>query len=61
MKKRFLYSLILVLFVAASAFMLTRITKQGNKNETVYSKLLPRKNSLAYAAEWEVMKIMLMY
>jgi tetratricopeptide (TPR) repeat protein len=56
MKKRFLYSLILVLFVAASAFMLTRITKQGNKNETVYSKLLPRKNSLAYAAEWEVMK-----
>ncbi len=56
MKKSFLYSFLLVLFVAASAFMLTRITKQGNKNETVYSKLLPRKTSLAYAAEWAVVK-----
>ncbi len=56
MKKTFLYSFLLVLFVAASAFMLTRITKQGNKNETVYSKLLPRKTSLAYAAEWAVVK-----
>ncbi len=56
MKKTFLYSFLLVLFVAASAFMLTRIIKQGNKNETVYSKLLPRKTSLAYAAEWAVVK-----
>jgi len=56
MKKTFLYSFLLVLFVAASAFMLARITKKGNKNETVYSKLLPRKTSLAYAAEWAVVK-----
>src|SRR6187200_3147145 len=56
MKKRFLYSFLFVLFVAVSAFMLTRITKPGNKNETVYKGLLPRKTSLAYAAEWAVMK-----
>ena len=56
MKKRFLYSFLFVLFVAVSAFMLTRITKPGNKNETVYKELLPRKTSLAYAAEWAVMK-----
>ena len=55
MKKRFLYSFLLVLFVAASAFMLTRIKKTG-KNETAYSSLLPRKSSLAYAAEWAVVK-----
>lgn len=56
MKKRSLYSFLLVLFVAASAFMLTRITKPGSKNETVYKELLPRKTSLAYAAEWAVVK-----
>ena len=56
MKKRFLYSFLLVLFVAASAFMITRMKKPGNKNETVYSKLLPRKTSLAYAGEWAVLK-----
>lgn len=56
MKKTFLYSFLLVLFVAASAFMLTRITKQDNKNEAIYSKLLPRKSSLSYAAEWAVVK-----
>ena len=56
MKKRSLHSFLLVLFVAASAFMLTRITKPGSKNETVYKELLPRKTSLAYAAEWAVVK-----
>ena len=56
MKKRFLFSLLLVLFLAASAFMLTRISKLGNKNKTVYSKLLPRKTSIAYATEWAVIK-----
>lgn len=55
MKKRFLYSFLFVLFVAASAFMLTRIKKTG-KNETAYSSLLPRKSSLAYAAEWAVVE-----
>ena len=56
MKKTFLYSFLLVLFVAASAFMLTRITKPGNNKETVYKELLPRKASLVYAAEWAVVK-----
>ena len=56
MKKRFLYSLLLVLFVAASAFVFTKFSKTGNKNETVYTELLPRKTSLAYTAEWAVIK-----
>ena len=55
MKNRFLYSFLLVLFVAASAFMLTRIKKPG-KSETAYSSLLPRKSPLAYAAEWAVVR-----
>ena len=56
MKKRLLYSVLLVLFVAASAFMLTRIKKPGYKVENIYGGLLPRKTSLAYAAEWEIVK-----
>ena len=56
MKKRFLYSTLLILFVGATAFMLTRIKKSSNKNENVYSELLPRKTSLAYATEWAVIK-----
>ena len=56
MKKRSFYLFLFVLFVEASAFMLTRITKPGNKKETVYKKLLPRKTSLDYAAEWTVVK-----
>lgn len=55
MKKRFLYSFLLLLSVAASAFMLTRIKKTA-KNETAYRSLLPRKSSLDYAAEWAVVK-----
>lgn len=56
MKKRSLYPALLILFVAASAFMIIRITKPGNKNVYVYSELLPRKTSLAYTAEWAVIK-----
>ena len=56
MKKRFLNSFLLVLFVAMCAFMISRMKKPGNKNETVYKELLPRKSSLAYAAEWAVVK-----
>ena len=56
MKKRVLYWVLLVLFVAASVFMLTRIAKPGYKDEMTYSGLLPRKSSLAYAAEWAVVK-----
>ena len=56
MKKRFINSFLLVLFVAASAFMISRMKKPGNKNETVYKELLPRKTPLAYAAEWAAVK-----
>ena len=55
MKKRFLYSFLLLLSVAASTFMLTRI-KKTTKNKTAYCSLLPRKSSLAYAVEWTVVK-----
>jgi tetratricopeptide (TPR) repeat protein len=56
MKRRFHYPALLILFAAASAFMLIRITKPDNKKVYVYSELLPRKTSLAYAAEWAVIK-----
>jgi tetratricopeptide (TPR) repeat protein len=56
MKKRLLYPALLVLFVAVSAFILIHIKKPGNKNETVYSGLLPRKASLDYEAEWVAVK-----
>lgn len=56
MKKRFLYPALLIFFVAASAFMIIRITHPGNKNGHVYSELLPRKTSLAYSAEWALIK-----
>ena len=38
------------------AFMISRMKKPGNKKETVYKELLPCKSSLAYAAEWVVVK-----
>ena len=56
MKKRFLYPALFIFFVAASAFMLIRLTKPDNKNVSVYSELLPRKTLLAYTAEWAVIK-----
>ncbi|HEU4860063.1 MAG TPA: tetratricopeptide repeat protein [Chitinophagaceae bacterium] len=56
MKKRFLYRAFLILFVAASAFMLIGITNRSNKDGHVYIELLPRKASLAYTAEWAVTK-----
>jgi len=56
MKKRFAYSALLVLFVAASAFVFTKVTNHKNKIETIYTELLPRKTSLNYAAEWTTVK-----
>jgi len=56
MKKRFAYSALFVLFVAASAFVFTRVKNHNGKIESIYSELLPRKTSLAYAAEWTVVK-----
>jgi tetratricopeptide (TPR) repeat protein len=54
MKKRYTYSLLILLFVAASAFVFTRFKKeeQQKNGAFVYSQLLPRKASLAYTAEW---------
>jgi len=51
-----MYSFLLILLLAASAFVITRIKKEGHKNEIVYSELLPRKASLAYSAEWTAVK-----
>jgi pentatricopeptide repeat protein len=56
MKKRFVYSAMLVLFVAASAFVFTKVRDHKNKIETIYTELLPRKTSLNYAAEWTTVK-----
>ena len=56
MKKRFFYFSLLLLFIAVSAFAVIRFRKTTHREETVYSELLPRKNSLAYAAEWAVLK-----
>src|SRR6185503_6242286 len=56
MKKRFVYSILLVLFVAASAFVFTKVTNHKYKIETIYTELLPRKSSLNYAAEWMTVK-----
>ena len=54
MKKSFLYPLLFLVFVAASAFMFTRFTKTGK--QTIYSELLARKTQLTYAGEWSVIK-----
>ena len=56
MKKRFFYSFLLLLFIAVSAFAVIRFRKTTYKEETGYSELLPRKNSISYAAEWAVIK-----
>ncbi len=50
--KRIFYFILLLLFIGVSAFAVIRFRKNSYKEETVYSELLPRKNSIAYAAEW---------
>ena len=54
MKKSFLYPVLLILFVGASAFVITRFTKTDK--HAVYSELLPRKTQLTYAGEWTAIK-----
>lgn len=56
MKKSFLYSLLLIFFVAVSAFVFIKHNKAERKSKTVYTDLLQRKSSLAYTAEWTVIK-----
>ena len=56
MKKRFAYAALLVLFIAASAFVLTRVNVHNKKIESICTELLPRKTSLTYAAEWTTVK-----
>jgi tetratricopeptide (TPR) repeat protein len=57
MKKRNIYLILVVLFVAASAFVATRLKDSGRKETSfVYSQLLPRKSSLSYTTEWTTIK-----
>jgi tetratricopeptide (TPR) repeat protein len=56
MKKRYLYLLMIALFVAASAFVFTKFNGAGKKEVDVVSQLLPRKTSLSYATEWATVK-----
>ena len=56
MKKRYVYACLLLLVVATSAFAIIWRIRANHKSETVYSELLPRKSSLAYTAEYAVVK-----
>jgi len=54
MKKKILYAIAAFAFVGASAFVILNKTERQEKAGTVSYKLLPRKESLAYAKEWQV-------
>lgn len=54
MKKRYFYFLVLPLVMAASIFIFFLAKKKIAENKTTYTAFLPRKNALAYAAEWAV-------
>ena len=54
MKNSFLYPILLILFVGASAFVISRFT--NTDKHAVYSELLPRKAQLTYAGEWTTIK-----
>ena len=54
MKKKILYAIAAFAFVGASAFVILNKTEYQEKAETVSYKLLPRKQSLSYAKEWQV-------
>jgi tetratricopeptide (TPR) repeat protein len=58
MKKRLAVGLLSFLFITASAFVIIKSAnkKHKNKPETQAYELLPRKASLAYAAEWAMIK-----
>jgi tetratricopeptide (TPR) repeat protein len=56
MKKKFTWYLLLLLFVTASAFVFLKGKKDDSEKKTDYNQLLPRKISLAYTAEWAVIK-----
>ena len=54
MKKKIFYTIAAFAFVGASAFVILNKTEHPKKAETASYKLLPRKQSLAYAKEWQV-------
>lgn len=56
--KRLFYFILLLLFTGVSAFAVIRFKKKSHKEETVYSELLPGKNSITYTAEWVSVKKM---
>jgi len=56
MKKRYVYSGLLLLFVIISAFVFIKKTDKREKHNAGSYTLLPRKNSLSYSAEWSMIK-----
>lgn len=56
MKQRYFYTTLLFLFATMGAFVVPGCKNVQRKNEMVKYELLPRKTSLAYAAEWVVVK-----
>ena len=56
MKKKYVYPILLVLFVTISAFVIIKNTGKEDKNKVSSYELLPRKTSLAYPAEWTTVK-----
>jgi tetratricopeptide (TPR) repeat protein len=56
MKKKYIYSVLLLLLIITSAFVIINNAGKGDKKKVVSYELLPRKNSLAYTAEWATIK-----
>jgi tetratricopeptide (TPR) repeat protein len=56
MKKKYIYSILLLLLVITSAFVIINNADKGDKKKIVSYELLPRKTSLAYTAEWATIK-----
>lgn len=56
MKKKFFFAILLLFFITVSAFVIIRNTGKGDRNKVTSYKLLPRKASLAYTAEWTTVK-----
>ena len=55
MKKRFTWALVLITLVVAG-ITFVRFSKSDTTASVSYTALQPRKNSLAYPAEWTAMK-----
>jgi tetratricopeptide (TPR) repeat protein len=56
MKKKYVYACLLLVVLASAAITITWRIRENDKKETVYSDFLPRKQALAYTAEYAVVK-----